>query len=70
MGVYLDEDGHNRWAPPVPSNAELAGALKDLIAAMEKSVAIGCTEHLDAGDDEGSDWWHGPIERAKKLLSK
>jgi chromosome segregation ATPase len=33
-----------------------------LVAAMRKSVGVGCTDHLDAWDD-ASEVWYGPLAR-------
>jgi len=42
-------------------------ALVDLVTAMEQSVEVGCTEHLDCWD-EARQVWTEPLQRAKELL--
>lgn len=42
-------------------------ALAACIAAMKKSVDVGCTEHLDADDDHGT-WWYAAIEAGEAAL--
>lgn len=41
--------------------------IAELVAAMNKSVDMGCTDHLDACDDVGA-FWHDALSRATEVL--
>ncbi len=45
----------------------LEEALEALVVAMEQSVEVGCTDHLDCWEEAEELWW-GPLVRARKLL--
>jgi hypothetical protein len=46
---------------------ELIELIASLVAAMEASSEVGCTDHLDCWD-EAEEVWHAPLRRAKELL--
>jgi hypothetical protein len=48
---------------------QLRDALAALIRAMDQSVTVGCTDHLDCWDDAG-EIWHRPLADAKELIGE
>lgn len=49
--------------------AALEAALNKLVNAMDASIHLGCTDHLDCTDDGGA-FWYDSVEEARKLLGK
>ena len=49
--------------------AALEAALNKLVNAMDASIHMGCTDHLDCANDGGA-FWYDSVEEARKLLNK
>lgn len=48
---------------------QLAAHLSAVVSAMEKSVEVGCTDHLDCCEDGGA-FWYDALDEAKSLLDE